>query len=47
MKKAIDIQAQKAMQKALEAYKKEKNSAKEFLSCSEELSQWMQNKAKK
>jgi len=47
MKKTIDTQAQKAMKKALEAYKKDKNSAKEFLSCSEEISQWMQNKAKR
>jgi len=47
MSNRVDKKAQQAMKKALEAYKKDKNSAKEFLSCSEEISQWMQNKAKR
>ena len=46
MSVTIDTQAQKAMQKALEAYKKDKSSAKEFYPCSQELSTWLQKKAK-
>ena len=46
MSVTIDTQAQKAMQKALEAYKKDKSSAKEFYPCSQELSTWLQEKAK-
>ena len=46
MSTTIDTQAQQAMQKALEAYKKDKNSVKEFYPCSQELSAWLQEKAK-
>lgn len=42
----IDIKAQQAMQKALDAFKKDKNSAKEFYPCSQEISTWLQEKAK-
>ncbi len=46
MDRTIDTQAKKAMQKALEAYKKDKNSVKEFYPCSQEISTWIQEKAK-
>jgi len=46
MSATIDTQAQKAMQKALDAFKKDKNSAKEFYPCTQELSAWLQTKAK-
>ncbi|WP_193110863.1 hypothetical protein [Sulfurimonas paralvinellae] len=42
----IDTVAQEAMKKALEAYKKDKNSVKEFYPCSQEISTWLQTKAK-
>jgi hypothetical protein len=47
MKSTIDTAAQEAMKKALEAYKKDKSSAKEFYPCSQELSLWLQTKATK
>jgi hypothetical protein len=40
----IDTNAQSAMQKALEAYKKDKSSAKEFYPCTQEISAWLQEK---
>ena len=46
MNKNIDTKAQQAMQKALDAFKKDKNSAKEFYPCSQEISAWLQEKAK-
>ncbi len=46
MNTTIDTQAQKAMQKALEAYKKDKSSVKEFYPCSQEISTWLKGKAK-
>ena len=40
----IDTKAKEAMQKALEAYKKDTNSAKEFYPSSQEISLWLQTK---
>jgi hypothetical protein len=42
---SIDTTAQKAMQQALEAYKKGKASVKEFYPCSQEISSWLHSKA--
>ncbi len=42
----INTDAQKEMYKALQNYKKNKNSAKEFYPCSQELSIWLQKRAK-
>ena len=42
----IDKDAQSAMQKALEAYKKDKNSAKEFYPCTQKISAWLNEKEK-
>ncbi|MEN4053384.1 MULTISPECIES: hypothetical protein [Sulfurimonas] len=46
MSTQIDKSAQTAMQKALEAYKKDKSSAKEFYPCSQEISLWLKEKKK-
>jgi len=46
MKSTIDEIAQKAMQKALDTYKKDKSSVKEFYPCSQELTKRLQEKAK-
>jgi len=42
----IDQDAKKKMQKALEKYKKDKNSVKEFYPCTLELSSWLKTKKK-
>jgi len=44
MHKDLDIKVQKKMQDALQAYKKDTNSVKEFYPCTQELSQWLQTK---
>jgi cystathionine beta-lyase family protein involved in aluminum resistance len=44
--KQIDKQAQQSMLKALESYKKDKNSVKEFYPCSQELNKWLQEMAR-
>ncbi len=46
-KVSIDKHAQEEMHKALDAYMKDKNSAKEFYPCTQELSTWLQKKEKK
>ena len=45
--KQIDKQAQEAMQKALEDYKKDKNSAKEFYPSSQKLTAWLEEQGQK
>jgi len=40
----LDTNAQKEMQNALEAYKKDKNSVKEFYPCSQDLTQQLEKK---
>jgi len=45
MSSEIDIKAQKEMQQALQDYKKDKNSVKEFYPCSQELTKRLQEKA--
>ncbi|ADN10136.1 hypothetical protein [Sulfurimonas autotrophica] len=42
----INEDAKKAIQKALEQYKKEKNSVKEFYPCTQELAKWLEAQAK-
>ena len=42
----IDKTAQKEMQEALNAYKKDKDSVKEFYPCSQELTKRLQERAK-
>jgi len=42
----LNTNAQKEMQEALDAYKRDKNSVKEFYPCSEELTKKLQEKAK-
>jgi hypothetical protein len=46
MKKNINENAQKEMQKGLEAYKKDKNSAKEFYPTTQAISLWLQEREK-
>jgi len=46
MSTTIDTNAQKEMQKALEDYKKDKNSFKEFYPCSQELTKHLEAKVK-
>ena len=43
---AINTDAQKEMHKALQNYKKDKNSVKEFYPCSQELTSWLQAQGK-
>lgn len=47
MSAKIDKTQQHKMQKALEAYIKDKNSVKEFYPCTQELTIWLQSKAVK
>jgi len=42
----IDKTAQKEMQEALNAYKKDKDSVKEFYPCSQELTKHLEEKIK-
>jgi len=42
--KKIDTNARQAMQEALEKYLQDKNSAKEFYPCSQEMSAWLKEK---
>ncbi len=42
----IDKNAQTAMQKALEVYKEDKSSVKEFYPCSQEISIWLKKREK-
>jgi len=46
MSSVIDTKAQKEMQEALKAYKKDKDSVKEFYPCSQELEQRLEERAK-
>jgi hypothetical protein len=46
MKINIDETAKKEMHKALSAYKKDKNSAKEFYPCTQTITQWLQERRK-
>jgi hypothetical protein len=46
MSNTIDTQAQKEMQEALDRYKKDKNSVKEFYPCSQELTKRLEEKVK-
>jgi hypothetical protein len=46
MKTAINEQAKKEMQKALEEYKKDKNSAKEFYPFTKEITEWLKKREK-
>ena len=46
MSAQIDKNAQSAMQKALEAYKKDKSSVKEFYPCAQRVSKWLNEKGK-
>lgn len=42
----IDQDAKKKMHKALQKYKEDKSSAKEFYPCAQELSAWLKEKNK-
>jgi len=42
----INEDAKKAMQKALEQYKKDKSSVKEFYPCTQELTKWLKVQVK-
>ena len=44
-KNNISNAAKIKMQEALEAYKKDKDSVKEFYPCMQELTQWLKSKA--
>jgi len=46
MSTTLDKNAQKEMQEALKAYKKDKNSVKEFYPCSQELTKKLEEKVK-
>ena len=46
MSTQIDKNAQAAMQKSLEAYKKDKNSAKEFYPFTKEITEWLKKREK-
>lgn len=45
-KSKIDKTVQQKMKQALDAYKKDKNSAKEFYPCMQEMTQWLKAKEK-
>ena len=42
----IDTSAQAQMKTALEAYKKDKNSVKEFYPCTQNITAWLKEKEK-
>jgi hypothetical protein len=46
MEITINLEAKKAMHKALEDYKKDKSSVKEFYPSSKEITAWLQKREK-
>lgn len=43
----IDETVKRKMQQALDSYLKDKNSAKDFYPCTQELTTWLKNRANK